>query len=876
MPRAPQSEDRATPETRERPGAASFTGRRRRRARPAARLAERAARVLITVGGVGTIAAVTLILVFLVSVVVPLFEGAAIGPAARTTEAGAGGARVWRFGVDEYRVVEWRLEEGGRLVVRSVADGTAIESRPLFPGSGPTACSPAGEGDAIAFGFADGSVRVGRVGVRAELLDGERAEAASRELGDRLEAAVDGALLRRTDHGRISRHAARVEAGEPIRVARAAIRRIDLSGTDSDRLALLDAEGGIALLTLERSENLLTGEVTEEVLTFPLPPPSIAEEPEHLMLSGGGDMLLLAWRDGRLARYDLRDPRSAAIVQELDLVPSDAELSALGFLIGKTTLISGDTRGRVRGWFAVKPEDAGTRDGIQLVISHELSARGPAITALAPSARSRVVVAGAVDGSVRMWHVTSHKLLAESTDARGAAVEAIAIAPKEDSIFARTTAGSWRWDVALGHPEISLAALFRPVWYEGYRSPEHVWQSSSGTDDFEPKFGLWPLIFGTLKATFYSMLFGAPIALLAAVFTSEFLSPRLRTPLKSLTEMMASLPSVVLGFLAALLLAPLVQAWLPAVLATFVTVPFVLLAGAHLWQLLPQRLSVRFSGTPRFALMALCLPLGLLLALPIGPIAERALFSGDVEAWLDGQVGNAAGGWAVLLLPACTLLVLSALARTINPWLRRASHSWTRAMSARVELVKFTAASTAVAALALAIGWMLDGFGLDPRGPLLDTYAQRNALIVGFVMGFAVIPIVYTLAEDALSSVPSHLRHASLGAGATPWQTAVRVVVPTAMSGIFSALMIGLGRAVGETMIVLMATGNTPVTSLNPFDGFRTLSANIAVELPEAVRNSTHYRALFLAALCLFALTFVFNTLAEVVRQRYRKRAFQL
>jgi phosphate transport system permease protein len=149
-------------------------------------------------------------------------------------------------------------------------------------------------------------------------------------------------------------------------------------------------------------------------------------------------------------------------------------------------------------------------------------------------------------------------------------------------------------------------------------------------------------------------------------------------------------------------------------------------------------------------------------------------------------------------------------------------------------------------------------------------------LIVGFVMGFAVIPIIYTLAEDALSSVPAHLRLASLGAGATQWQTASRVVVPTAMSGLFSALMIGLGRAVGETMIVLMAAGNTPLMSWNIFDGFRTLSANIAVELPEAVRDSTHYRTLFLAGLCLFAMTFALNTLAEIVRQRVRRRSYQL
>ena len=139
-------------------------------------------------------------------------------------------------------------------------------------------------------------------------------------------------------------------------------------------------------------------------------------------------------------------------------------------------------------------------------------------------------------------------------------------------------------------------------------------------------------------------------------------------------------------------------------------------------------------------------------------------------------------------------------------------------------------------------------------------------------MGFAVIPIIFTMCEDALSSVPQHLSSASLALGASKWQTAVRVILPTASPGIFSAIMIGLGRAVGETMIVLMATGNTPVMDFSIFQGMRTLSANIAVEMPESEVASTHYRVLFLAALVLFAFTFIFNTMAEIVRQRLRRK----
>jgi phosphate transport system permease protein len=124
--------------------------------------------------------------------------------------------------------------------------------------------------------------------------------------------------------------------------------------------------------------------------------------------------------------------------------------------------------------------------------------------------------------------------------------------------------------------------------------------------------------------------------------------------------------------------------------------------------------------------------------------------------------------------------------------------------------------------------------------------------------------------------VPEHLRAGSLAAGATRWQTANRIVIPTAMSGLFSAIMVGTGRAVGETMIVLMATGNTPVMDWSLFTGARTLSAAIAVQLPEEVRDSTAYRTLFLAALTLFAMTFVLNTIAEAVRLRFRKRSYQL
>ena len=151
-------------------------------------------------------------------------------------------------------------------------------------------------------------------------------------------------------------------------------------------------------------------------------------------------------------------------------------------------------------------------------------------------------------------------------------------------------------------------------------------------------------------------------------------------------------------------------------------------------------------------------------------------------------------------------------------------------------------------------------------------YDQRNALVIAFAMGIAVIPTIFSISEDSISNVPRHLIAGSLALGATSWQTLVKLVIVSASPGIFSALMIGFGRAVGETMIVLMATGNTPVMEMNLFNGFRTLSANIAVEMPEAPHGGTLYRLLFMAGLLLFIFTSIVNTLAEIVRQRLRVR----
>ena len=560
-----------------------------------------------------------------------------------------------------------------------------------------------------------------------------------------------------------------------------------------------------------------------------------------------------------------------------------------------------------------------------------------AVTSIGVGERDRTVAVGMRDGGVRLVNMTSGKLVA-TLPASGAEVRKVAVAPANDRVTAFDADGSVRSaHIEPGHPQAGWKALFGRVLYEGYDAPEFVYQST-GAQGVESKLSLTPLIWGTLKATIVAMLIAAPIAVLGAVFTSEFMHPRLRRAVKPTVEMMASLPSVVLGFVAAVLVAPYVRDWLPSILVAFGVVPLTVMGAAHAWRLTPIHWSRRLTSARLLGLIGAVLGVSVVLSAVGGPMIERTLFapnavdqaraSGQYEPtseepawlqgrreldlaemrrlrnqgfaivdgalvrilpervgegvsaagepsirrWLDGTIGAAWPGWVVVLMLPAALVVSLVNARYIARRWSEITARLSRRGGATLELARFVLSAGLTVALAVIGAWGMTEAGLDPRDSIFGPFTQRNTMVVGLVMGFAVIPIIYTLADDAMQAAPNSLRSASLGAGATRWQTAVRVVLPVAGSGIFSACMIGLGRAVGETMIVLMATGNTPEMTMNIFSGFRTLAANIAVELPEAARGGTHYRVLFLCGLVLFLMTAIINTSAELVRQSFRKK----
>ncbi len=841
------------------------------------KVVDRLSQALITAGGIGTIAAVGLVCIFLVVVVLPLFEGAELREAVAVHATPT--AAPLHLEVDEYQTMALSLDAKGVLRVFDMAKGQLLDEHRLGDEATPlTAASLSTRtGDAV-FGYADGSVRLGTVRFNASFLtDGEVPEAV-RQLEPGASMPLDKGVVTRTAQRQLRLQQVEVALEEPVKAeSPAAVLLIDGVTVGSGPVyASLSADGVLRLRRIRKRRNMLTGKTTVDAFGGELPFTFDANDPpKYLKVSGLGDNVLVIWEDGRLIRYDTRDMAQPRLAESLDLTPEGATLTSATFLIGRTTLLTGDSAGRVRAWFRIKPDDADTPDGALLVAAHELPGATAAVTSLTASTRSRMVGAGYADGSVRLFHVTTGTLIGTFDPLGTGAVHALAMAPKDDGVLALTAEGMGWWRFDARYPAATWRAMVQPVWYEGYNEPAHVWQSSGGTDDFEPKYGMWPLVFGTLKATLYSMLFGLPIALVAAIYTSEFLSRRARARIKPTIEMMASLPSVVLGFLAGLVIAPMVERVLSQVLAALVVVPFMFALAAHVWQLLPQHVTMRLASY-RLLLIALVLPVGVALSAAVGPMIETIMFAGDLHAWLDGRTGSGVAGWAVLCLPMSVVLVGLAVGRWVNTAMRQRFGESSRSTVALVSLLKFLGATAGVLVVAGLLGWFANTVIGDPRGSMIDTYVQKNALVVGFVMGFAIIPIIYTIADDAMSAVPEHLRAGSLGAGATPWQTATRIIIPTAMSGLFSAVMIGLGRAVGETMIVLMAAGNTPVMQWNMFNGFRTLSANIAVELPEAPIGGTHYRMLFLAALCLFAMTFIVNTIAEMVRLRFRKRAYQL
>jgi phosphate transport system permease protein len=705
---------------------------------------------------------------FVVKEVIPLFRDAKVAPAGEVVS----GTVPAEIGVDEWGQMPFFYNGGSKVTFVNAADGKRRELEvPGLEGVNVTAHSYDPTHHRVAIGLDDG--RVGSFVVEYK-----------KHFNESGESAIKPALT--------------LEPWFSLSHGEGPVNAVAYGDSGAGRVIAAKRGAGetaaVSILRLGMKRSLIgKGKLTlfeEADITSSLP-----AEPMMLRASQNGAMVLAALADGQVM-YFLADSDGVSLRQTFRPFP-DSSPQQMNFLFGGMSVIFTAKDGRQVQWSLFRSGGEGERLFGQTKTFPEL---GKADTIFAASQRNRTFLTGS-GRELSIRHSTSGDIRWSGT-VEIDPVAAVIDAKGEHFIVAAADGQARRYSIHDPHPEAGWRAFFGKVWYEGGSEPVYQWQSSGGSDDFEPKFSLIPLIFGSLKGTAYALLFSVPIALLAAVFTAAFLPLEAKRVIKPAMEIMSSLPSVVLGFLAGLWLAPILETRVPSVLMMVVMIPAAALLVGYAWCRLPITIRNRFEGGSEWMIVLPFVALAGWLGWILGPVVEEIFF-----VYKDPTTGR--------------------------------------------EVADFRL-------------WWPQATGLS--------YEQRNSLVLGFIMGFAVIPVIFTIAEDALSNVPKSLTAAAAALGANRWQVVWTVMLPVASSGIFSALMIGFGRAVGETMVMVMATGNTPITEWNLFNGMRTLSANIAVELPEAPVGSTHYRTLFLGAIALFAMTFVMNTVAELLRQRLRER----
>lgn len=519
-----------------------------------------------------------------------------------------------------------------------------------------------------------------------------------------------------------------------------------------------------------------------------IPLPALESEalPHKLHLSRNGDYVVVADNLGYLNLVDLRNwqvPQQATRVRA-----TSTSINALQGLPGDVSIITGDALGQLLQWFVVTtPEGEMTLQPVR-----EFQAMPGGVTSIAAESARRGFLVADNKGYLGIYYVSSVAALLQKKIAAQGEISQISMSADNQRALLTTEAGELiGLQIRNTHPDVSLSSLWQKTHHEGRAAPDYVWQATSTDDTYDAKMSLVPLTLGTLKAALYAMLFAIPLGVMAAIYTACFMHPRHRERVKPAIEMMEALPTVIIGFLAGIWFAPVIEQHLVLFFTLLIVIPTGFVLFGFAFSQLPAGLHERLSRGREALLLLIPLVLLSLFCVVVAPLIEQVFFAGDMRIWLSAQ-------------------------------------------------------------------------GMD--------YQQRNALVIGVAMGFAIIPTVFTLSEEALFSVPRHLSQGSMALGATAWQTLYYVILPTASAGILSAIMLGFGRAVGETMIILMASSNSPLVNMNLFEGFRGLTSTLAVELPEAASGSSHFRVLFIAALVLLVLTFAVNTIAELIRQRIRKQ----
>ncbi|MBF0537099.1 MAG: ABC transporter permease subunit [Nitrospirae bacterium] len=747
-------------------------------------IVDKAATVVISLGGIAVILSILAIMFFIMYEVYPLWKTPKATLIKKIDTSGFISQEILAAGVEQYKEVAYVITKNATVDFISLKEGKVLKSVALekLAGKDIVSVTSLHDNEQYSIGTADGYVVLVRIRVASSFdAQGQRV----------LESSLTEGTPELIASGPI-KQAIAVNSDEADSQER--------PGTNA--VAAITTKGEV-LLNIHEQKHSLIDEGTTETFKHDLTTQLNGDIPTAIAIDQRLENLYVGTQMGLLYHWDIRDASAPPTTLRVASVKDTSAITALGFLVGQRSLIVGRKSGDVSVWFPVsdqerpgapKSNEAGGQK--QLTRVHVFEPHKAAVVMLVPTKRNRSFLSVDTTGDVILHHSPTTKTLLR-LNVNNMPLSAIVYCSRGDGVIAVDQASAmYRWDIDIFYPEVTIKTLFTKVWYEGHDRPEYSWQSSGAGDDFEAKLSFMPLIFGTLKGTLYAMLFAVPIAIGGAICVSQFMHQSLRAIIKPVIEIMAAMPSVVIGFVAGLWMAPLVERLVPTIFLIPGQVIVMALLTLFVWRLMPLSYRFKFRRGTEFLILLPVFIAGLPMFLWLNEVIQGAFLHGDFRLWLYNALGV--------------------------------------------------------------------------------TYDQRNCLIVGSAMSFAVIPIIFTIAEDAISNVPSHLVSASLALGANRWQTVARVVLPAASAGIFSAVMIGLSRAVGETMIVLMATGNTPIMDWSIFNGFRAMSANLAVEMPEAPQGGTLYRTLFLSALLLFFFTFVLNTAAEIIRIRIKRRLSQL
>ncbi|MDR6356241.1 ABC-type uncharacterized transport system permease subunit [Pseudomonas psychrotolerans] len=459
------------------------------------------------------------------------------------------------LGLDEQNRIALHLADSGQATFFTLADGQPVlrEQLPLPPGVSITSQAQDAPRSLIALGLSDGRVLVAHKRYVSSYPEGSRVITPELDF----------------PYGR-----------EPLDLGAPAIAldRVAIAGTD-DLLVLAGAQGKrVTALRLARPTAPLGGGAASKVrIVTALAPLNAAVK--ALYLDPRGQWLYVLNGRAQADVFNLHDGSLNGHYKLLDT--ADDEVTASAQLLGGVSLLVGTAKGGIAQWFLVRGQDG------EPVLRHIRSFQlGTApIVQIVPEQRRKGFLALDSQGWLGVFHSTAGRTLLRERIAPAAGV--LALSPRADRLLLEQGGQLQGFILTNPHPEISWSALWDKVWYENYEAPARVWQSSATTTDFEPKLSLAPLTFGTLKAAFYAMLFAAPLAVAAAIYTAYFMAPRMRRTVKPVIELMEALPTVILGFFAGLFLAPFVENHLPGLFSLLLLLPLAILAAGFGWARLP-------------------------------------------------------------------------------------------------------------------------------------------------------------------------------------------------------------------------------------------------------------------------------------------------